>query len=124
MFVGDDFPANLVLRKQLVVDVCEPFLRVVEVKCRNNMFRVFKFGSFEYDSDEYIYGTEESEYNNSFSDATKKVFPVVLAKRNKDGYVLSPLGSFKQKELEIINDNITYTLESQQTMRHYMSARC
>ncbi|MBR6252454.1 MAG: hypothetical protein IKR04_01220 [Clostridia bacterium] len=124
MFVGEDFPANLVLRKQLVVDVCEPFLRVVEVKCRNNVFKVFKFGSFEFDSDEYIYGTEESEYNSSFSDATKKVLPVVLARREKDSYVLSPIGSFRQKDLDMINDNITYTLESQSTMSHYMVARC
>ena len=124
MFVGDEFPANLVLRKQLVVDVCEPFLRVVEVKCKSNMFNIFKFGSFEYDSDEYIYGTEQSEYESSFADATKKVFPVVLARREKGGYVLSPLGSFSPKELEMINDNITYTLESQQTMRHYAVARC
>lgn len=124
MIVTDEYPCNLVLKKQLILEVCEPFMRTVPVKCRNHQFNVFKFGTFEYNDQEYLFGTEEAEYNSSFSDNTKKVLPVVFARREKNNFVLSPMGSFRQDELEMINESITYALESQQTLSHYLVARC
>ena len=124
MFIGNDYQRGLCLKKQLILDVCEPGMITAEVKCRGNKFNMFIFGSFELDDKEYIFGTEEQEYHASFSDKTKNVFPVIFAKKEKTCYVLSPTGSFGPQELELINETITYTMESKHVMSHYTQSRC
>ena len=119
-----DNMGNLFLKKQLVLDVCEPHLREVEVQSRNNKFNLFRFGSLELGDEEYIFGTEEKQYESTYSDQTKKRFPVVIARKRAFDYELTPFGSFTSDEQEMISDTISYTLEVQQTMSHYMLARC
>ncbi len=115
---------SLNLKKDLVVNVCEPYIKTVEVKCHNNKFKLCRFGRLEVDDTEYVFGTEENQYNSAFSDSTQKVFPVVIAKKRFSDYELVPFDNFRECEQDMIRDAINYTLESQQTMTHYMLSRC
>ena len=52
------------LDKTLVLDVCEPYMVVENVRhlAANDSFQIFVFGHFEVDDEEYIFGCEENEY--------------------------------------------------------------
>ena len=119
-----DYTDDLFLKKQLVLAVCEPHIRKVEVKCRNSKFCMFKFGSLELGDEEYVFGIEENKYKSTYADKTEINFPIVIARKKASDYELTPLSSFSKDEQDMISDSISYTLEVQQTMSHYMLARC
>ncbi len=118
----DNF-GNLFLKKQLVLSVCEPHIKKLEVKCQNNRFNIFRFGSLEFGDEEYIFGTEESQYEAAYCDNSQRL-PIVIARKRYSDYVLTPLGNFSSDEQDMLRDTISYTLEVQQTMSRYMLARC
>jgi len=119
----DNF-CNLFLKKQLVLDVCEPHIKKMEVNCHNNKFSIFKFGSLELGDEEYIFGTEQSQYEAAYSDSSTQRLPIIIAKKRFSDYVLTPLDNFSSDEQDMLRDAISYTLEVQQAMSRYMLARC
>ena len=83
-----------------------------------------KFGSFEIDGREYVYGTGLEEYMHVFNDSKATCYTLSFALKTKKGYVLAPTFDFSEEEFGDIKDSIQYYFSSQQTMSHYMAARC
>ena len=124
----DDPFRELFIKKQLVIDVCEPFIQTLTVAFRDFTFSLQRFGSFEFDGDEYVYGCEESTYADAFDKDKISELPIVFAIVSKDKsgdsvYTLYPAGMFDSQEIEIILEEIEYTLESQRVASHYLT-RC
>ena len=124
------FYTNLVVKKQQVLDFIEPYVQTepVGIDSDPHAFDLCKLGSFEIDCDEYIFGTEEHQYN-SVMRSKREEFPIVVAKViNKFGkdtkYVMVPIGNFPNEDVELIQRSIDYTFARQRAMRHYFATRC
>ena len=115
---------TLFLKKQLVIAVCEPDIPIVQVTCQNQEFSMFQFGMFEFDNGEYVFGTEENQYNSTFHSKKEDRFPVIIVKKTKGKNVLTPWGSFSPHDQEVICDTIRYSLEVRQTAAHYQLSHC
>ena len=116
---------GIFLRKDLVLDVCEPYIELIRVNCPIEFFNMFKFGTFEFNNETYAFGTEENEYNESFNNGCSSArIPVVFARiiEDDDGettYEFVSTHYFDSSELENIEDTIEYSLESQRVAMHY-----
>ena len=116
---------NVFLKKDLILDVCEPYMQKVRVFFYGTSFNLFKFGTFEYEDETFAFGTEENEYNSIFANGSyDSKLPIVFARilETDDGdtaYELVPQGRFTDLELDSIEETIEYSLESQRTMAHY-----
>ena len=122
---------QLSVSRQLVLSVCEPYMKLITVRFpsigKDTKFKLFRFGSFSFEDELYVYGTEKSQYSysNKHKDAR---LPIVIAKVNNVGKrhynELVPAGNFSSKELDVIYDAITYTLHSHQVMEKYSASHC
>ena len=119
---------DIFLPKDLIVDVCEPYIEVEKVLIHGSFFNLCRFGSFELGDTEYIFGTEEEHYNSVFDNASVQKLPIVFAEKGKKNdtifYTMVAKGYFRPEILENIEDIINYTLESQRVMAKYQTRCC
>ncbi len=124
-----DFVRELFLKKQLIIDACEPYIDTRPIYLhKKESFNMCCFGRFELGEKEFIYGSEENNYNAIFNDQKATQVPIVFAMKKKGQkgttfYELAPQGDFSQDELNIIGKCIEHTLEGQVVAKHY-GARC
>jgi len=125
------FYTSLVVKKQQVLDFIEPYVQTetIGTDSEENAFTMCKLGSFEFDCEEYIFGTEEHQYMSTMRSNRAKEFPVVVAKvissfGKTDRYKMVPLGNFANEDVDLIQRNIDYTFESQRVMSKYFSSHC
>ena len=123
---------GLTVRKQDVLELLEPHITVETIGTAfdTNAFNMYKMGHFEYDCEEYIFGTEEHQYKSSMRRRSNPngSLPIVIAKVQGDfkkpHYLMVPTGTFSQQDLSIIQENIDYTFACQKTAIHYCPTRC
>ena len=125
------FYTNLVVKKQQVLDFIEPYVQTetIGTDSDENAFQMCKLGSFEFACEEYIFGTEEHQYNSTMRSKRAKEFPVVVAKViDKYGadtrYRLVPIGNFPNEDVDLIQRSIDYTFDRQRAMSHYFPTHC
>jgi len=123
------FIRDVFLKKQLILDTCEPFIEKKEVSIRKKKsFNMCCFGKFEIGGSEFIYGAEENSYNSIFNDKSATQFPIIFAKikhtpKNDTFYELAPKGDFSETDIDAIVECINHTLEEKRVIRHYVP-RC
>lgn len=127
--LGEEKQNLLSISRQLVLDVCEPFLFVKTVQTKlKDCLRIYQFGSFEVGDEMYIFGTEENQYHYSLKHEDKRL-PVIIAKvyhfgmENEYNEMIYS-GGFSERNLVMLADIIQYTLESQQVAAKYLSSHC
>ena len=120
---------EIFLKKQLIIDACEPYIETKPVNLhRKKSFNMCCFGKFELGDSEFIFGSEENNYNAIFNDQKATQVPIVFAKvkkgkKGKPLYELAPKGDFTESDIEIIEECINHTLEGQRVISHY-GVRC
>ena len=127
----DDYsnPAPLSVSRQLVLDVCEPYMRLRTVNTPLGYpFNIYQFGSFEVMGVYYVFGCEENQYNYSLKHNDSRI-PAIIAKvinpfSKSESLEIVPASTFNQKELVVVNDAILYTLECQRVSGLYAPSHC